>query len=208
MDLFPNDPESNLLPVDGTATYRGSIFPMEKSQEFFQELLTNIPWRHDEVIMFGKHITTARKVAWVADEGMAYAYSGKSREPVAWSGTLRELKTICEKHTGASYNSCLLNLYQDGSQGMGWHSDDERSIVPQSSIACLSFGAVRKFSFKHKRTRETVSLQLENGSLLDMRGATQENWHHQLSKSRKVKEPRISLTFRRMRLKGSQDRQP
>ncbi len=198
MDLFGNDPESNLLPKDGTVIYHGSILPSGKSDEIFPNLLTNIPWRHDEVVMFGKHITTARKVAWVADEGVAYAYSGKSREPVAWTGTLLELKAICEEHTGAAYNSCLLNLYQDGSQGMGWHSDDERSIVPRSSIACLSFGAVRKFSFKHKQTKETVSLPLEDGSLLDMRGTTQEHWHHQLPKTKKVNMPRISLTFRRM----------
>jgi len=81
---------------------------------------------------------------------------------------------------------------------LGWHSDDEKSIVPGSSIASLSFGAGRKFSFRHKATRETVSIILENGSLLDMRGATQSHWHHQLPKTRKVAEPRVNLTFRRM----------
>jgi len=199
MDLFENDPLANLLPKDGAAIYHGSIFSADECENIFQDLLKNIPWRHDEVVMFGKHIVTARKVAWVADEGMAYAYSGKSREPTAWTETLRELKSICEAHTASAYNSCLLNFYQNGSEGMGWHSDDERSIVPQSSIACLSLGAIRKFSFKHKHTKETVSLLLENGSLLNMRGAVQENWHHQLPKSKKVTRQRISLTFRRMR---------
>lgn len=198
MDLFGADPESNLLPHGGTVNYAGVIFSAEESARILEELLAEVPWRNDEVVMFGKHIVTARKIAWVADEGVAYAYSGKSRAPVAWTEGLRRLKDAAEERTGSVYNSCLLNLYHDGSEGMGWHCDDEHSIVPQSSIACLSFGAVRKFSFKHKRTKETVSLELENGSLLDMRGGTQENWHHQLPKTKKVSEPRISLTFRRM----------
>ncbi len=152
--------------------------------------------------MFGKPVVTARKVAWVADEGVAYAYSGKTKQSTAWTDDLLSLKSICENLTGATYNSCLLNLYHDGTEGMGWHRDAEPSIVPQSSIACLSLGAVRKFSFKHKYTKETVSLMLENGSLLDMRGATQENWQHQLPKSKKITTPRISLTFREMQVSG------
>ncbi len=198
MDLFKNDPPQNLLPRDGDATYHGIVFFPEESGKIFRDLLGNIPWRHDEVVMFGKHITTARKIAWVADEGTDYSYSGKSRQPVEWTETLLRMKTVCETHTGSLYNSCLLNLYHDGTEGMGWHSDDERSIAPRSSIACLSFGAARKFSFKHKTSGETVAIQLENGSLLDMRGETQEHWRHQLPKSVKVTEPRISLTFRRM----------
>ena len=198
MDLFENDPLANLLPRDGAAIYHGSIFSADECGDFFQDLLKNIPWRHDEVVMFGKHIVTARKVAWVADEGVAYAYSGKSREPTAWTETLRELKTICEAHTASAYNSCLLNFYQNGSEGMGWHSDDESTLVPGSSIAAISLGAERKFSFKHRRTKQTVSQTLENGSLLDMRGDTQKNWLHQLPKTRRVNEPRISLTFRLM----------
>jgi len=198
MDLFANGPQANILPHGGIAIYHGSIFPSEESSRILGDLLTDIPWRHDEVVMFGKHITTARKVAWIADEGVAYAYSGKSRQPAAWTETLLELKTICENRTGAVYNSCLLNLYQDGSEGMGWHSDDERSLAPGSSIAALSLGAERKFSFKHRSTKETVSLILENGSLLDMRGTTQKHWLHQIPKSKRVTEPRISLTFRRM----------
>lgn len=198
MDLIGTDPETNLLPHDGIANYHGTIFSPQQAEEIFHYLLTTIPWRHDEVVMFGKHIVTARKVAWVSDDGVAYAYSGKSKQPIAWTESLLGLKSTCENLTGATYNSCLLNLYHDGTEGMGWHSDDERSIVPQSSIACLSLGAIRKFSFKHKHTKETVSLLLENGSLLDMRGTVQENWHHQLPKSKKVTRQRISLTFRRM----------
>ena len=198
MDLFNNDPGVNLLPEDGVVFYHGSVFSTDDSRSFFSELLKQIPWRHDEVVMFGKQIVTARKVAWVAEKGVAYAYSGKSRDPPTWTPLLLELKAKCESLTGSSYNSCLLNLYHDGGEGMGWHSDNERSIVTQSSIACLSFGAERKFSLKHKLSKDTVSIQLSDGSLLEMKGTTQENWLHQIPKSKKVTSPRISLTFREM----------
>ena len=198
MSLFCPDLGTNLLPHGGIVHDHGRIFSTEESDRIFASLLRDIPWRHDEVVMFGKHIVTARKVAWVAEEGVAYAYSGKSREPIAWTDDLLKLRTACENLTESTYNSCLLNLYHNGTEGMGWHSDDEKSIVPKSSIACLSFGAARKFSFKHKRSKESVSLVLENGSLLDMHGETQDNWLHQLPKSLRVTAPRISLTFRKM----------
>jgi alkylated DNA repair dioxygenase AlkB len=148
--------------------------------------------------MFGKRIITARQVAWVADDGISYSYSGTTKQALPWTETLLFLKKSAENRTGASYNSCLLNHYHHGGEGMGWHSDDEKSIVPGSSIAAISLGAERKFSFKHRATKETVSLLLENGSLLDMRGETQKHWLHQLPKSKRISEPRISLTFREM----------
>jgi alkylated DNA repair dioxygenase AlkB len=104
-----------------------------------------------------------------------------------------------EQITKRSYNSCLLNLYHTGDEGMAWHSDDERSLDSQSSIASVTFGAERKFSFKHKRTKETASLVLEHGSLLEMKGSTQTNWMHRLPPTTKVKRPRVNLTFRSMK---------
>jgi alkylated DNA repair dioxygenase AlkB len=79
---------------------------------------------------------------------------------------------------------------------MGWHSDDEKMIVPKSAIASVSFGATRKFVFKHKKDKTQVSTILENGSLLVMKGETQIDWLHALPKSTKIKTPRINLTFR------------
>jgi alkylated DNA repair dioxygenase AlkB len=108
------------------------------------------------------------------------------------------LKATVEERCGTIFNSCLLNLYHDGREGMGWHSDDEKSLVRDGCIASMSFGAERKFSFRHKRTKETVSLVLEDGSLLVMAGTTQTHWHHQLPKSAKAGTPRINLTFRTM----------
>lgn len=199
MDLFGNDPTKNLLPGDGEVFYHGEILPPNESVFFFETLLTDIPWQHDETVMFGKRIVTARQVAWVADGGISYSYSGTTKLALPWDKTLLTLKKAAEEKTGATYNSCLLNLYKNGGEGMGWHSDDERSLTSGSSIAALSLGAERKFSFKHKQTKKSVSVILENGSLLDMRGTTQKNWHHQLPKSKRITDPRISLTFRRMR---------
>lgn len=196
MDLFGNDPAVNLLPMDGTVNYYGPILDHTETSHHYETLLKSIPWKHDEAIIFGKHIVTARKVAWYGDTNYAYAYSGTTKQALVWTEELRELKAIVEKLSGATFNSCLLNLYHDGSEGMAWHSDDEKSLGRNTTIASLSFGAERKFCFKHKRTQETVSLMLEDGSLLVMKDATQTHWLHRLPKSAKIKTPRINLTFR------------
>lgn len=198
MDLFGSDPAANLLPRDGEVFYHGGLFCHEECAELTDALLREIPWRNDETVMFGKRIVTARKVAWFADGGVSYSYSGTTKKAYEWTELLLRLKDTAEERTGAEYNSCLLNLYHSGGEGMGWHSDDEKEIVAGSSIASLSFGAERKFSLKHKETKETVSVMLENGSLLDMRGQTQRCWVHQMPKTKKVCEPRVNLTFRRV----------
>lgn len=198
MDFFHPDPDANLLPCDGEAYYHGRAFAADECGRILRSLIADIPWSHDETVMFGKRIVTARKVAWFADGGIPYAYSGTVKRAHDWTELLLGLKREVEGRTGAEYNSCLLNLYHHGGEGMGWHSDDEKSIVPGSSIASLSFGAQRKFSFRHRGGKETVSVILENGSLLDMRGDTQRYWLHRLPKMKKVSAPRVNLTFRWM----------
>lgn len=188
----------NLLPYDGLVFNFGVIFNDDLAQQFFQYLYDEIVWKQDEVIIFGRKIITKRKVAWYADDALEYIYSGSKKKGLPFAKSLFQLKAEVESITQESYNSCLLNLYHNGEEGMGWHSDDEKSIVPHSSIASLSFGAQRKFSFKHKESKETFSLNLENGSLLEMKGETQRFWLHSLTKSKKVEKPRINLTFRKM----------
>jgi alkylated DNA repair dioxygenase AlkB len=196
LHLPPSKPTANLLPVDGTAHYYGRIVAVEEAQRYLEALLANIPWQHDEVFIFGKKIITARQVAWYGDTGCSYSYSGKTKQALPWTSDLRALKTIVECLIQASFNSCLLNLYQDGSQGMSWHSDDEKELGENPTIASLSLGGERRFCLKHKRTQETLSLVLENGSLLVMRDATQHHWLHSLPKTKKGHSPRINLTFR------------
>ncbi len=188
----------NIINQDGQAHYFGPILTEEQNSYYWEELLHKIEWANEKVVMFGKEITTKRKVAFYADESIEYTYSNKTKKGLAWTPSLLSIRELVSKHTHQSYNACLLNLYHDGEEGMGWHSDDEREIVPNSSIASLSIGAERKFSFKHKATKETQSLLLQNGSLLEMAGSLQQNWWHALPKSKKVNGPRINLTFRQM----------
>lgn len=200
MDLFGNamDETLNLLPKDGTVNYYGIWLPKLRADHYLGVLTNTITWKNDEAILFGKHFVTKRKVAWYGDDHYAYTYSNTTKEALIWTKELLEIRDrICEK-TGLAFNSCLLNLYHNGHEGMAWHSDDERSMAPNGAIASLSLGAERKFSFRHKRSKETVSLTLQHGSLLLMQGQTQEHWLHSLPKTTKIVAPRINLTFRNM----------
>jgi alkylated DNA repair dioxygenase AlkB len=198
MSLFDNKSPINLLPKDGTVLYHGKIMTEQHAGMYLEKLLHHIEWKHDEAIIYGKHIITKRKVAWYGDQNYAYTYSNTTKQALPWTTELIALKALVEQHTATRFNSCLLNLYHDGEEGMAWHSDDEKSLEKNSSIASLSFGAERKFSFKHKETKETLSLLLEQGSLLLMKGTTQTHWWHSLPKTKKVNRPRINLTFRSM----------
>ncbi|HSA72934.1 MAG TPA: alpha-ketoglutarate-dependent dioxygenase AlkB [Nitrososphaeraceae archaeon] len=184
--------------MDGAAYYYGKIFTFDEENGYFHSLLQNIPWKNDEVVVFGKHIVTKRKTAWYGDSKYEYIYSNTIKQALPWTRELVNLKQIVEKLSNTRYNSCLLNLYHDGNEGIGWHSDDEKSIEDNSSIASVSFGAERKFSFKHKQSKKIISVLLEHGSLLLMKDTTQKNWLHSLPKSRKITLSRINLTFRRM----------
>ncbi|XZF12991.1 alpha-ketoglutarate-dependent dioxygenase AlkB family protein [Chitinophagaceae bacterium MMS25-I14] len=196
MNLFENSTEINLLPYDGTALYPGKVLDQQTADTYLSLLLENIDWRHDEAVLFGKHIITARMVAWYGDAGFSYTYSGTTKQALPWTKELLELKAIAEQRTGTIFNSCLLNLYHNGAEGMAWHSDDEKELGKNTTIASMSFGAERKFSFKHKKTGIITSLILEHGSLLIMKDATQSHWLHSVPKTTKIKRPRINLTFR------------
>ena len=199
MTTFNKYRSSNVLNKDGTVNYYGKILSCEEANQYFGLLMQNILWEKDEVIIFGKHITTKRKVAWYGDSVYSYTQSNTTKQALAWTKELSKLKQIVEELTGTKFNSYLLNLYHNGSEGMGWHSDDEKPLRKSNTIASLSFGAERKFSFKHKQTKQTVSLVLEHGSLLVMKGATESNWLHSLPKSNNITQPRINLTFRTIR---------
>ena len=196
MDLFDQDRLSNLLHKDGTVNYYRNVLTHNEANRYFDLLLQNILWRNDEAVIFGKHIVTKRKVAWYGDSDYLYTYSNTTKQALVWTKELSDLKQRVEDVTGTKFNSCLLNLYHDGDEGIAWHSDDEKPLGENSIIASLSFGAERKFSFKHKHTKQTISVVLEHGSLLIMKDATQTNWLHSLPKSKKITRPRINLTFR------------
>jgi alkylated DNA repair dioxygenase AlkB len=187
---------NNLLPKDGTVHYYGKIFTEEQSEKYYVKLLNEINWQHDVVKIFGKEIVTKRKVAFLGDEGISYKYSGKTKIAEKWLKFILEIKSTVEQISGERFNACLLNYYHNGSEAMSWHSDNEKEILKHSAIASVSFGAERKFGFKHNYTKEEISLMLENGSLLIMKDETQIYWKHKLYTNAKITEPRINLTFR------------
>ncbi len=180
MKLFDDtmDKTLNLLPKDGTVHYFGKILSSTRADQYFDALLNTIEWKNDEAIIFGKKIVTKRKVAWYGDVSFEYTYSNTTKTALPWTKTLLELKEIVEVECGESFNSCLLNLYHTGDEGMAWHSDGEKDLKKDGTIASMSFGAERKFSFKHKQTQEKIELMLEHGSLLLMKDTTQTHWLH------------------------------
>ncbi|OPC65028.1 alpha-ketoglutarate-dependent dioxygenase AlkB [Elizabethkingia miricola] len=198
MELFERkiDSTANLLPKDGTVNYYGKIFSLEEADYYYQLLLSEIEWRNDEAIIFGKKILTKRKVAWYGDIPFEYTYSNATKTALPWTENLLVLKKIAEQTTGETYNSCLLNLYHSGDEGMAWHSDAEKDLKKHGAIGSMSFGAERKFAFKHKKTQEKVELILEHGSLLVMKNETQDFWLHRLPPTKKFFKERVNLTFR------------
>lgn len=200
MDLFNTNPVIRILDQDGEVDYYGPVLAPGQSAEYLAALLETIEWQHDEALMFGKRIITKRKVAWYGDQNFGYTYSKTTKFALPWTAELLALKQLVERTSGLSYNSCLLNLYHNGEEGMGWHSDDERSLTRDSSIASVSLGAERKFELRHKVSAEKVAVFLENGSLLVMKGATQRNWLHAMPKAARILTARVNLTFRTMAL--------
>ncbi|MDC0534299.1 alpha-ketoglutarate-dependent dioxygenase AlkB [Francisellaceae bacterium] len=198
MDLFNqgNNKLPNLLPHDGTVHYYGDILGQRLANGFFQLLLNDISWENDKAIILGKEIITKRKVAWYADKPFQYTYSRTTKTALPWTNTLLELKSIVESVCNEQFNSCLLNLYHNGEEGMAWHSDAEKDLKKNGAIGSVSLGAARKFGFKHKHTKETVYKLLEPGSLLVMKDTTQSHWMHRLPPCKSVTSARINLTFR------------
>lgn len=198
MNLFSDfvDPSKNLLPFDGEVYYFGKVFSDIDALFYYKILLEQINWKNDEAIIYGKKYITKRKVAWYGDLPFEYAYSNTTKTALPWTQELLILKKLVEEKSGELYNSCLLNLYHNGEEGMAWHSDAEKDLKKNGAIGSLSFGAERKFSFKNKNSGETISVLLESGSLLIMKGTTQTFWLHRLPPSKKIIQPRINLTFR------------
>lgn len=189
----------NLIPYDGDVIYFGKILEKDRADFYFERLMETIDWKQDEVIIFGKRIITRRKTGWYGEKEYEYTYSKITRKAKLWTPELKELKNLVEEKTGLEFNSCLLNLYHSGEEGMSWHSDAEAELGKDPAIASLSLGAGRKFVLKHKISKEKASVELEHGSLLLMKGETQKHWLHSLPKTKKVKDPRINLTFRKIK---------
>ena len=150
MDLFATSKQTNLLPCDGEVIHWGFLYDLATCGELFEELRHTIDWQNDVLVIFGKKIVTTRKVAWYGDNNLQYSYSNTIKTALPWTETLDKIKADVFKLSGLRFNSCLLNLYPSGMEGMGWHSDDEPELGENPVIASLSLGATRKFKFRHK----------------------------------------------------------
>ena len=200
-DLFAPKPTDNLLPYDGQVNDLGIV--IDYPSPLFYNLVTELPWQEDIVTLFGKTHVTTRQIVWMGDSDIDYQYSGHTRQTIPWTDTVFHVKQHVEQQLlilgiDVNFNSCLLNYYPSGEDGMGYHADDERELGEQPVIASLSLGATRKFVFKHKKTQDKVELYLESGQLIVMHGETQNFWKHSITKTKKVTTGRISLTFRQI----------
>jgi alkylated DNA repair dioxygenase AlkB len=200
-DLFASAPTDNLLPYDGKVNDLGVI--IDDATALYHTLLSELPWQSDIVTLFGKTHITTRQIVWMGDKNASYQYSGHVRQTVPWSDVVFHVKQkieqgLAEIGVTANFNTCLLNYYPSGADGMGYHADDEKELGHQPVIASLSLGATRKFVFKHKKTQDKVELYLESGQLVVMHGDTQTFWKHTITKTKTVDAGRISLTFRHM----------
>lgn len=200
-DIFAPKLTDNLLPYDGLVNDLGIV--IDYPSPLFYNLVTELPWQEDIVTLFGKTHVTTRQIVWMGDSDIDYQYSGHTRQTIPWTDTVFHVKHHIEQKLldlgiDANFNSCLLNYYPSGEDGMGYHADDERELGEQPIIASLSLGATRKFVFKHKKTQDKVELYLESGQLIVMHGETQNFWKHSITKTKKVTTGRISLTFRQI----------
>lgn len=183
---------------DSEIIYYPFFFTTEESAYYFEELKEKTKWRTDSITMYGKTHPLPRLQAWYAEPGLTYMYSRIKLEPEAWYDSLFELKTQIDELSHKGVNSVLMNYYRHGRDYVAWHSDDETELGPTPEIISVSFGASRDFQFRHKTTQEKMTLPLESGSLLIMKGPTQKFWQHQIPKRKRVLDARINLTFRKI----------
>lgn len=194
-DFFQGGRYQSISLAGGELLLIKEAFSSAESAELFIQLRKHIPWSQDEIYVAGRRVLIPRLQAWYGDA--AYRYSGLTMKPLAWTPLLRRIKQSVDAFSNSQFNSVLLNLYRDGNDSMGWHSDDEPELGCNPVIASLSLGASRTFSLQQKKPgSDRLKLQLNSGDLLIMSGALQHNWRHQLPKTRLVVGERINLTFR------------
>ncbi|MBX2827120.1 MAG: alpha-ketoglutarate-dependent dioxygenase AlkB [Flavobacteriaceae bacterium] len=198
MELFSDEPSELNIPLpNATLNYYPSFFTSEEADFLYEKLYQETPWQQDDIKVFGKIYPQPRLTALYGSEEKTYSYSGITMFPKLFTSTLLKIKNQVEERTNERFNTVLLNLYRDGNDSNGWHSDDEKELGTNPVIASVSLGAKRCFQMKHKRDKKLkYKLFLNHGSLLLMSGETQHHWKHQLPKTKKMMAPRINLTFR------------
>jgi alkylated DNA repair dioxygenase AlkB len=194
--LFQSEPVFFNLP-DAEIIYYPNFLSPEKANTLFEELLENTPWQQDEITVYGKRHLQPRLTSLYGNKEKPYSYSNIIMQPHHWTLALQKIKSLIENISEANFTTVLLNYYRNGNDGNGWHADNEKELGINPIIASLSLGAERKFQLKHNTdTSQKKNINLENGSLLLMKGTTQHFWKHQVPKTTKLINPRINLTFR------------
>lgn len=197
-DLFAGADRLDIPGAD--VVYHRHFLPPTDAANLLRRLIDDIPWRQDNVVLWGKSIPQPRLTAWYGDPGRSYTYSGLTLEPLPWTDDLSRLRAMAEGVAAATFNSVLLNYYRDHNDSVGFHSDDERELGPTPSIGSISLGETRTLTFKPKKRKDwqPMRIALDSGSLLVMKGDTQCNWRHAVAKESRPCGPRVNLTFRQI----------
>ena len=189
--------KKTIISTDGEVILYPNFFSAKEGNQLFSDLYSSVNWKQEIIQFFGKQMHIPRLTAWYGDEGKSYTYSGIEQHPEHWNPTLKLIKSKIEQIAQISFNSVLINLYRDGKDSVYWHSDDEPELGKNPIIASVSFGATRRFSLRHKHSKNhKIDIDLASGSFLLMQGETQHFWQHQIAKTAKEIQPRINLTFR------------
>ncbi|WP_289061967.1 alpha-ketoglutarate-dependent dioxygenase AlkB [uncultured Zobellia sp.] len=193
--LFPD--EINLNLPDSDITYYPNFIERATADSYFQSLKEETPWQQDNITVFGKTYAQPRLTALYGNNGKPYSYSKLVMAPHKFTPMLLEIKNKVETCTGVVFTTCLLNLYRNGQDSNGWHADNEKELGKKPIIASITLGQERFFHLKHRKDKNLKQkILLQHGSLLLMKGATQEHWLHQVPKTARVIDERINLTFR------------
>ncbi len=196
MPLLPE--HTNIAPYDGELYYFPRFYSQEKANVYFQKLYQSLSWQQEQLFIYGHWIKVPRLTAWYGDAEAIYRYSGVDHRPIPWTNDLQAIRADMEAVCGHTFNSVLANLYRDGRDSMGSHADDEKELGANPVIASLSLGETRSLRFRHVQRGYKLDLELGHGDLLIMAGELQHHWRHELPKTRKSKQARINLTFRRI----------
>lgn len=186
---MPSCPDLKL--IDG-------FYDAAESVRLYQQLLHGQGWPDNRYVVAGRQFILPRLQTWHADPGIRYSYSNNLLETRPWTPLLLAIRARVESHLDFSFNSVLVNLYRNGGDHVGWHSDNEPELGGQPFIASLTLGAERPLQFRHKQSARQGQILLPNGSLLVMQPDFQHHWLHSVPPVPSVTEGRINLTFRKV----------
>ncbi|MEY3287969.1 MAG: hypothetical protein RLZZ419_211 [Pseudomonadota bacterium] len=189
---------TNRVAFDGELFLIKQFYSLPESDQLFAAFETGLAWQEETIFIFGKQVKVPRLMCWYGDPDACYQYSGVNHSPIPWNAELQLVREKIEQQCGNAFNSVLANLYRDGKDSMGRHTDDEKELGVNPVIASLSLGDERLFKLHHKKSKQTVDIILGHGDLLVMAGTLQHHWMHSIPKTKKFKRPRINLTFRKI----------